>query len=158
MATIEFESGDKIDFKHNFTLFKPTVTHEGEAEQVAFAVAATAGSYGISIISVIDDGPGTYSYDENFDEDGNKEGALIQFSNYEENNVETFVPFYLPEKTMGKTKLTITSLTKDHVKATFSATLYNINTGEKVIIKDGKLNSKINRKEIDEAIGETEII
>jgi hypothetical protein len=48
---------------------------------------------------------------------------------------------------MGSCELKITSLTKTHMKATFSGVLYSEN--DKVIIKEGKIDTDIVWKEVE---------
>src|SRR5699024_3465795 len=91
VAPVVFESGDEMEFKHNFTIVKPTVTHEKGAEHFAFTAFAQKGTYGINIMAVIDDGPVTYSFDKDSGDD--ETNAQIQFLNYAEDMPETFMPF-----------------------------------------------------------------
>src|SRR5690625_1105309 len=89
VATVVFESGDEMEFKHNFTIVKPTVTHEKGGEHFAFTAFAQKGTYGITITAIIDDDPGTYTYDKDSGDD--EIGALIQFHNYSEDLPEVFM-------------------------------------------------------------------
>jgi len=151
VATIALESGNEIDFGSNFsniTGAKPTLIHEKGSDQSVLAIAGIMGNRSITITALIN-GEGDYSYTENFDEDDNETGATISFSRLKDDDMEFFAPFNLSDGTMGTVKLTITSLAENHIKATFSATLFSVKTSEKVTIKDGKIDSELDRREID---------
>lgn len=151
VANIAFESGDKIDFGYTFpnmNLTKPTITHEKGSNRSVLTISGIMGIYGISIIGVINDKKGNYSYREDFDEDGDETGVMIWLHTMKGDDMESFMPFKMSDETMGSAKVNITSLTKNHIKATFSATLYSQKSGEKVIIKDGKINSGLYRNEV----------
>lgn len=155
VATIAFESGDIIDFGYTFpdiNLIKPTISHEKESDGsdgYLLTVSGIMGGSTISIIGVINNKEGSYSYTEDFDEDEDETGVNIWLHTIDGDDIESFLPFRISDETMGSANITITSLTKNHIKATFSATLYSQKTGKKVTIKGGKIDSKLYRREVE---------
>lgn len=149
VATVAFESQDPIEFGYNFPNFniaKPSIVSEKGSDQSILLISGTMDNYSIGITAVID-GKGDYSYIEGFDEEGNETAASITLNISSEDELDTFVPFRMSDETIGSVKLSITTLTEDKIKASFSATLYSYTTGEKVVIKNGKVDSRLFRKE-----------
>lgn len=142
VATIETENDGTVEFGYDFPdtkLLKPSLKQESGTEVYSFGLSATSGKYNLTIIGSID-GEGEYSL-----LDGSSTGVTINL-NRDGDDDGAFSPVGIQDAIKGKANLHITSLTQNHIKATFSATLYHMSTGEKATISNGELDSEITRE------------
>lgn len=152
VANLNFGSGKTIDFGASFFagVLKPTIMHnkEDKVQMLLMDPVMTVDgiSYLFNVIAVIEE-EGIYTFHP--DNDDNDPGVSFTLSvGRETDNAPTvYLPIRLSDETMGSCELKITSLTKTHMKATFSGVLYSEN--DKVIIKEGKIDTDIVWKEVE---------
>lgn len=147
-AGFSFDNGTEIKFAgaHAPSL-KPTLMYnKGDAIEllVMNSLMTQDGTlYGLSVIAGID-GVGTYHFIAEAEDD--EKGVSFTVTVGADKST-AYLPFRTKDETLGTCTLKITSLTDTHMKATFSATLYS-ETG-KVVVKDGKIDTEIVRREFE---------
>ena len=154
-ATLNFENNGKVDIKYKFpgsfmfmqpTLIQPKNPKGDEGSLSIFVFdESKAGEYEITIAAVIN-GKGKYNWTNDYDEDGDENGALISVNYYSENDGDnrSYYPFLFTGSKTGTTTLEITSISKNKIKGTFSGTLYELSSGEKLTIS-GQFDSALTK-------------
>ncbi|MGO2358072.1 hypothetical protein [Mesonia sp.] len=145
VATIETEADGQIDYAYDFILdsMRPKIRHESHDGKDLFFFSSKNGDFSIGM-RVFIDGEGEYTLEA---ESPYEDLSLIRDEDEGHNNDTVFKIDDNFED--DQATLTITSLTEDHIKATFSATLYNSSTGEKATLTNGKIDTDIIRVDFD---------
>lgn len=144
VATIETEADGQIDYGHDFpdiSMSKPKIRHESDGD--IFYFTSKDGDFRIGMRVVID-GEGEYTA-----EAASYQEMRISLTREDEGENNDTVFRVDDQSEEGQATLTITSLTENHLKATFSAILYQTDTGEKATLANGKIDTEITRIDFD---------
>lgn len=162
VASYKFEDGNTVDMRHKFLggfmMLQPTLVQEdlkGDAGVLYISAdeSIKGVDYGIVLVANIN-GKGSYRWDDDFDEEGSDEGVYIMAMVDTQNDSELYYPFNLSNEKIGSSALEITSISKNKIKGSFSATLYGFSTGEKLTIS-GQFDSNLTRVSEDGIYGIT---
>lgn len=140
VALIETEADGQVEYAYDFpniAMSKPKLRKEKTGQKFYFN--AGSGKYSIGMQVVID-GEGEYTSETA----KAHEMSITLIRKNAEDKDDTV--FKVDDKThKGQATLRITSLSKNHITATFSATLYDPATGEEASLKNGKIDTEIQR-------------
>lgn len=163
VASFNFEDGSKVDLRHKFMggffMLQPTLIQDEDMKGDDGVLYINADEtikgveYGIVIIARVN-GKGSYRWDENFDEDTSDEGVYIMAMVDSPEDSELFYPFAINGEKIGSSALEITSISKNKIKGTFSASLYGTTDSKKLTIS-GQFDSGLLRMTEDGILGQT---